>query len=107
MGVNVSRATHVRRGVSIEVFTVIWMVLEAVVSISAGLLAGSALLIAFGLDSVIELVSGVMLLWRSVVEAKEGETEGVERAEHLATRVVAISLPSCVSMCSAPLSMVY
>ena len=92
MGVNVSRATHVRRGVSIEVFTVIWMVLEAVVSISAGLLAGSALLIAFGLDSVIELVSGVMLLWRLVVEAKEGETERVERAEHLATWVVAILL---------------
>ena len=92
MGVNVSRATHVRRGVSIEVFTVMWMVLEAVVSISAGLLAGSALLIAFGLDSVIELVSGVMLLWRLVVEAKEGETERMERAEHLATRVVAILL---------------
>jgi divalent metal cation (Fe/Co/Zn/Cd) transporter len=89
---DVSRAVQVRRGVRIEVFTVIWMVLEAVVSIGAGLLAGSALLTAFGLDSVIELVSGAMLLWRLVEEAKEGETGRVERAERLATWVVAILL---------------
>jgi divalent metal cation (Fe/Co/Zn/Cd) transporter len=92
MGVNVSRAKHVRRGIRVEVFTVMWMVIEAVVSIGAGLLAGSFLLTAFGLDSVIELVSGAILLWRLVAETREGDTARVERAEHLATWIVAILL---------------
>lgn len=92
MSANVSRATEIRSGVRIEVFTVIWMVIEAVVSIGAGIIAGSALLTAFGLDSIIELVSGAILLWRLLIEAREGDTERVERAEHRAAWIVAISL---------------
>jgi divalent metal cation (Fe/Co/Zn/Cd) transporter len=92
MSANVSRATEVRSGVRIEVFTVIWMVIEAVVSIGAGIIAGSALLTAFGLDSVIELVSGSILLWRLLIEAGEGDTERVEHAEHRAVWIVAVSL---------------
>ncbi len=92
MSVNVSRAALVRSGVRIEVFTVIWMVIEAVVSIGAGIIAGSALLTAFGIDSVIELVSGAILLWRLLEEAREGDTERAEWAEHQAVWVVAISL---------------
>jgi hypothetical protein len=49
--------------VLIETFTVLWMVVEAAVSLGAGVLARSALLVAFGIDSVIELVSGAILLW--------------------------------------------
>ncbi len=60
--VNVSRAAHVRTGIRVEVFSVIWMVIEAIVAIGAGIIAGSALLTAFGLDSVIELVSAGVLL---------------------------------------------
>ncbi len=92
MRTNVSRAAQVHHGIRIEAFTVIWMVIEAAISIGAGILAGSALLVAFGLDSVIELVSGGILLWRLLAEAREGDTERVERAEHLATWVVAILL---------------
>ena len=92
MSANVSRATEVRSGVRIEVFTVIWMVIEAVVSIGAGIIAGSALLTAFGLDSVIELVSGAILLRRLLIETGEGDTELVERAEHRAAWIVAVSL---------------
>lgn len=40
IGVNISRAANVRRGIRVEVFTVMWMVIEAVVSNGAGLLAG-------------------------------------------------------------------
>lgn len=47
----------------------LWMIVKAAVSIGAGVLAGSALLTAFGIDSVIELVSGAILLWRLQVEA--------------------------------------
>ncbi len=92
MSVNVSRAAQVRTGVRIEVFTVSWMVIEAAVSIGAGILAGSALLTAFGLDSVIELLSGAILLRRLLEEAKEGNTQRVERAEHRAAWIVALAL---------------
>lgn len=92
MSVNVSRAAQVRTGVRIEVFTVSWMVIEAAVSIGAGILARSALLTAFGLDSVIELLSGAILLRRLLEEAKEGNTQRVERAEHRAAWIVALAL---------------
>jgi divalent metal cation (Fe/Co/Zn/Cd) transporter len=85
-------AADTRAGVRIERFTVLWMLVEATVSISAGLVAGSLLLTAFGLDSVIELVSGGILLWRLSVAAGGGTTERVERAERRAAWVVAVSL---------------
>ena len=68
------------------------MVVEAVVSIGAGIAARSALLTAFGIDSVIELVSGAMLLWRLSVEARGEDTGHIERAEQRAAWVVAVAL---------------
>jgi divalent metal cation (Fe/Co/Zn/Cd) transporter len=82
----------VRSGVRIEVLTVIWMVVEAAVSLAAGIAAGSILLTAFGLDSVIELISGSVLLWRLSVEARGGAGERVEKVERVATWVVGITL---------------
>lgn len=87
-----AHAGVVRSAIRIEIFTVLWMVVEAAVSIGAGLIAGSILLTAFGLDSVIELVSGAILLWRLSVEARGGDTERVEQAEHRASWVVGIAL---------------
>ena len=92
MSVQTKRAADLRTGVRVEVFTVVWMVVEAAVSVGAGLLARSALLTAFGIDSVIELVSGAILLWRLAVEARGEDTEHIERAEHRAAWVVALSL---------------
>lgn len=89
---NVTDAQLVRAGVRIEIVTVAWMVVEAVVSLGAGLVAGSLLLVAFGADSVIELVSGGILLWRLSVQASGGGAERVERAERRAAWVVSISL---------------
>ena len=86
------RAALVRTGVRIEIFTVLWMVVEAAVSLGVGVLARSALLVAFGIDSVVELVSGAILLWRLSVEARGETTEQVERAEQRAAWVVAVSL---------------
>ena len=54
------------------------MVAEASVAIVAGVLARSVLLTAFGLDSVIELVSGGTLLWRLSTEARGGTLKRVE-----------------------------
>ena len=92
MSVQARRAAQVRAGVRIEIFTIIWMVVEAAISIGAGILAGSALLTAFGLDSVIELVSGAILLWRLLVESRGEDAEHIERAERRAARVVFVAL---------------
>lgn len=90
--IQVEHARALRVGVRIEVFTVLWMLLEVTVSIGAGIAAASLLLVAFGLDSVVELLSGAILLWRLVVEARGGNAARVEQAERRAARVVAIAL---------------
>jgi divalent metal cation (Fe/Co/Zn/Cd) transporter len=86
------RASAVRAGVRIEMFTVAWMGVEAALAIGAGVLARSVLLTAFGLDSVIELISGGVLLWRLSIEAHEGETTRVDGIEIRATEVSAVLL---------------
>jgi len=53
-----------RRGLWLEVFTVAWNVVEAVVAIGVGLAVGSVALVGFGVDSGIEVISAVALLWR-------------------------------------------
>ena len=58
------------------------MTVEAVVAIAAGMTAGSLVLIAFGLDSVIELASAGVLMWRLSVELRHGQKFS-ERAERL------------------------
>jgi len=84
--------TNTQKGVFLELFTVVWMVIEAILAIYAGIVAKSALLAAFGIDSVIELISGGILLWRLLVEIKHGDGEIVERAENIAAWVVATTL---------------
>ena len=88
------RAHDVRAGVVVEWFTIGWMVVEAAVSLSAGTAAGSIALMAFGIDSVIELVSAGVLLWRLDLErdSSPADSQRVERAEGVASRVVGWSL---------------
>ncbi len=76
--------------------TVVWMVVEAVVAIGAGVLAASVLLTAFGIDSVIEFVTGGALLWRLGTEARGGDLARVERAENRAAWVTGTGL---VALC--------
>jgi divalent metal cation (Fe/Co/Zn/Cd) transporter len=67
----------------LEVLTICWMVIEASASIGAGVVAGSVLLLAFGADSVIELISAVVLYHRLCKEAdgtaNSAEIEGLEQ----------------------------
>lgn len=86
------RTASVRAGVRIEIVTVVWMLVEAAVAIGAGIAARSVLLTAFGLDSVIELVTGGVLLWRLATEARGGSLDHVETAERRAAWVVGIGL---------------
>lgn len=58
------RVEWLRRGIALEGVTVAYNALEGIVAIVAGLVAGSVALIGFGIDSVIEVSSGVLLWWR-------------------------------------------
>jgi divalent metal cation (Fe/Co/Zn/Cd) transporter len=58
-----------RRAVHLEGVTLAWMVIEAAVSIGAGVVSGSLLLAAFGIDSLVELISAAVLLQRLWGEA--------------------------------------
>jgi len=87
-----TRATNIHLGIRIEVISILWMIIEMVVSISAGIAAGSILLTAFGVDSLIELISGGILLWRLRIESRGGDVDRVEQAEHKAAWLVAVAL---------------
>ena len=78
-----------RRGVRLEVFTITWNVVEAVVAIAAGLLAGSVALVGFGVDSGIEVISAVALLWRLLKAGPRASEEEHGAAEKRALYLVA------------------
>jgi divalent metal cation (Fe/Co/Zn/Cd) transporter len=59
-----SRVALKQAGRKIQYLSIAWTTLEAAVGITAGLLAGSVSLIGFGVDSIIEVGSGVVSLWR-------------------------------------------
>jgi divalent metal cation (Fe/Co/Zn/Cd) transporter len=80
------REALVREAFRLEYLTVIWMVVEASVAISAGVAARSLTLLAFGIDSVIELASAGVLIWRLTVELRRGQSFA-ETAEQTASRI--------------------
>ncbi len=79
------RAVLVRRGRKLEYFTLAWNSLEALVALIAGAIAGSISLVGFGLDSLIEMISGGALLWRMNVDE---DVHRRERHERIALRIV-------------------
>ena len=87
-----TRAGQVRLGIWIELVTIVWMVIEASVALSVGFATRSVSLQGFGLDSIVELIAGGILLWRLLVEQRGGSTERIEVAERRASWVTAISL---------------
>jgi divalent metal cation (Fe/Co/Zn/Cd) transporter len=71
----------VRRGVALEIFTLLWMTVEAAVAVAAGVAAGSIALLAFGLDSVIEFVAALVVLGEFRAEqAGRARSGGEQRA---------------------------
>ncbi len=86
------RPAALQTGIRIEIVTVIWMTLEGAVALGSGAMAGSILLIAFGADSVIELISAGVLLWRFASESRGSDAARIERVERQATWVSAILL---------------
>ena len=87
-----SQAHAARQAVRLEIVTVIWMALEAALAIGAGVVARSVVLTAFGVDSVVELLSGTVLVWRMSVEAGGAGIARVDRVERRATIAAAVLL---------------
>ena len=74
---------------ALTVITIGWNSLEAAVAIVGGLLAGSVALVGFGLDSVIEVSSALVIAWRL---SRQGEDEEAHRRpERRAVRLIALS----------------
>ncbi len=74
------RQRLVRRGQRLEYFTISYNSAEGLVSIIAGVIAGSVSLVGFGLDSLIEVTSGAALLWRLHHDLDHCRREQVEQA---------------------------
>ncbi|HTV45206.1 MAG TPA: cation transporter [Stellaceae bacterium] len=77
----------IRRALRLESLTLGWILVEAVVAIWSGMAAHSLSLTAFGLDSVIELASAGVLLWRLERERRHGR--GASDSAELAARRIA------------------
>ena len=58
------RQTNLTRGIRVEVASFVYNVIEVVVSVTVGLLTGSAALVSWGLDSTVEATSAATLIWR-------------------------------------------
>jgi divalent metal cation (Fe/Co/Zn/Cd) transporter len=76
------RAVSLVRGRRLEYLTIGWNSLEGIIAIGAGLFAGSIALVGFGIDSVIEVSSGAIILWRLA---------SGEHREQLALKLVGVS----------------
>lgn len=92
-----SRDADVRLALLLTYITLGWMTIEGVASLLLGWVSKSLLLEAFGIDSVIELFSAAVLLWRLRVELYGSRpTESVEVVERRAARWVGYSLYALV-----------
>jgi len=85
------RTALIRATFRIESITIIWMLIEGAVAIGAAIAANSLTLLAFGIDSLIELASALVLVWRLTVELRNGQIFA-ESAERRAARIGGVLL---------------
>ena len=79
-----------KKALFLEYFTVGYNVFEAIVSLTFGSITNSIALIGFGLDSVVESLSGLVLIWR-LQQHDRLNKELEEKIERQATKLVAIT----------------
>lgn len=87
-----------RKALKLEYITISYNVIEAVLSVGAGIAASVLSLVAFGVDSVIEVSASVIMLWRLYAR---GEPEQIERMEKRAQKLVALSFFALGAMVAA------
>lgn len=79
-----------KKALILEYFTVGYNILEAIVSIFAGYIAGSIALVGFGFDSIIESLSGFVLIWYLLKNLKSNKVENAKN-EKKAVKFVEIT----------------
>lgn len=79
-----------KKGLLLEYFTVGYNIIEAVIAIVLGGIANSAALIGFGLDSIVESLSGSVLIWR-LSKGRTLNKEDEEKIERKARKFVAVT----------------
>src|SRR6266567_2911841 len=92
------RARDLQLALVLTYITLGWMTIEGAASLLLGWASKSLLLEAFGIDSLIELFSAAVLLWRLRVEANGVATsEHVDQVERRAARLIGYSLHALVA----------
>jgi len=89
LGPLTTRSRSLRRGLLLEYFTLTWNLIEAVVGMAAGIIAGSVALVGFALDSLVESSSAGILIWRLRSEDRGGRA--AEDVERKAVRLVGVA----------------
>jgi cation diffusion facilitator family transporter len=79
-----------KKALWLSYFTVAYNIAEGLLSIIFGLLAGSIALVGFGLDSVIESLSGFVMIWRFRKHGKISQ-EDEEKVEQRATKLIGVT----------------
>jgi cation diffusion facilitator family transporter len=80
-----------RRALRLEWLTTLWNIVEAVIAIGSGAVSGSTALVAFGIDSLIEVSSALFVLWRLLRVGPDADEEEIERADRRAHLLVGIT----------------
>lgn len=83
---------HLRRGQLLQYATIAWNLMEVFVTIGLGLAAHSLALIAFGLDSIVEVFASVVVVWYIVDHDASGRARRALRLVALAFAALAIYL---------------
>jgi divalent metal cation (Fe/Co/Zn/Cd) transporter len=96
-GADRAREHVVRRGRALAHITIGYNSLEALIAILSGVAAGSVALIGFGLDSLIEVTSGAVALWRLHSDSDLGKRERSERAARRIIGVCFLALSAYVA----------
>ncbi|GKT04100.1 cation transporter [Furfurilactobacillus sp. WILCCON 0119] len=86
--VNNTTQITLRLALTTEIISLAWMAGEFLLGVYAGLAAHSVLLIAFGLDSLLEIIAGGALIWRLQKERHGADEATIARAEARSTKLV-------------------
>src|SRR5947199_6446526 len=81
-----THATLVRRVKLLSWLSLAWMTAEGAIGVTAGILANSIALIGYGLDSTIEGIASVVIIWRFT-----GQRIHSDEAERRAQQIVAVT----------------
>ncbi|WP_345599575.1 cation transporter [Salinimicrobium sp. 3283s] len=85
------RKKYLKKARKLQVYNVLYDTIEVAVSLTAGFISGSAALIGWGLDSIIEVISASTLGWRLHGEIKNISEERVKKREKITLYVIATS----------------